>query len=197
MAITSRADYPNNFCCDCGQKGCVMRHRGPLVPDQKPHSFCVLCWFKRQGYYMINNIAKPLPENHVCKYGGTKWNALADVQSLYRRWAGAILKMKPRNIKCAVCGGQTGRFHKDRRLASCKHCNLARCGRCGDTLMIKYSIPAQFVDLFEWVVPKKILEYILEARQFCRCEKCGWKYPFKRDIFRYIFWELKAVFSKP
>ena len=67
MAYTSRDDYPNDFCCDCGNQGCVMYHWGPLVPDGKPHFFCLECWLTRQGHFMIKNEAKPLPDNHICK----------------------------------------------------------------------------------------------------------------------------------
>jgi hypothetical protein len=73
-ADTSRGDYPNDFCCECGVLGCVIRHWGPKVPrepQEKKHSFCYDCWDKRREHYYNNyneeNPAKPLPENHVCK----------------------------------------------------------------------------------------------------------------------------------
>ncbi len=68
MPDTSRGDYPNDFCCDCGEKGCEFRNWGPIVPDGKKHSFCADCFNERRGYYYRNNhTPKPLPENHVCK----------------------------------------------------------------------------------------------------------------------------------
>ena len=66
MPDTSRGDYPDNFCCDCGEKGCEFCNWGPIVPDGKPHYFCNDCFIKRRDYYHLNNAAKPLPESHNC-----------------------------------------------------------------------------------------------------------------------------------
>lgn len=67
MPDTSRGDYPDNLCCDCGQKGCEFRHWGPLVPDGRRHNFCASCYLsRREHFYTNNHVAKPLPDNHVC-----------------------------------------------------------------------------------------------------------------------------------
>lgn len=98
------------------------------------------------------------------------------------------------------CGGSNtkiSRCPRDRRLAFCWYCNVPLCGRCGSTLTARYPGRKPWEDLLEWIVPKKILEFMLKARHFYRCEKCGRQYPFKRDILRYIFWEVRALFLRP
>jgi hypothetical protein len=47
MADTERGDFPNEICSDCGEKGCIFKHWGPLVPEGKIGSFCGYCWTRR------------------------------------------------------------------------------------------------------------------------------------------------------
>ena len=67
MADTSRGDYPNRVCCDCDRAGCEFSHWGRLVPDKKRHYFCGYDWEERREYYYKNGVAKPFPDNHICK----------------------------------------------------------------------------------------------------------------------------------
>lgn len=47
MPDTIRGDFPDTICSDCGEKGCVFRHWGPLVPEGKVGDFCGYCWTRR------------------------------------------------------------------------------------------------------------------------------------------------------
>lgn len=48
MADTTRGDFRDLICSDCGEKGCTFRHWGPLVPKGEIGSFCWFCWEQRQ-----------------------------------------------------------------------------------------------------------------------------------------------------
>jgi len=56
MADTTRGDFPEAICSDCGKKGCCFKHWGPRVPNGKLGSFCWFCWGGRQTF----NSGKPL-----------------------------------------------------------------------------------------------------------------------------------------
>ena len=100
-------------------------------------------------------------------------------------------------MNCALCKKVMLCWYEDRRLKCCSRCNIQRCGRCGEVLIASFYPTGRLVHFFEdWIFPKKIMEFIANARPFWRCEKCGRKYPKKRDIFLYIFWELHALFSR-
>ena len=47
MPDTMRGDFPDEICSDCGEKGCVFKHWGPLVPEEDMGSFCGYCWTRR------------------------------------------------------------------------------------------------------------------------------------------------------
>ena len=52
MADTSRGDYPNELCSDCGEKGNVyIKHWGPCVPEETKGAFCENCWGARVDEY--------------------------------------------------------------------------------------------------------------------------------------------------
>jgi len=45
---TSRGDYSNYWCSDCGRKGEVcIKHWGPIVPPGAIGAFCEDCWQAR------------------------------------------------------------------------------------------------------------------------------------------------------
>lgn len=54
MADTIRGDFPDTNCSDCGVKGCVISHSGPLVPPGQTGNFCAMCftirnWDSKKG----------------------------------------------------------------------------------------------------------------------------------------------------
>lgn len=61
MADTSRGDYPNIPCSDCGKVGEVfIRHWGPLVPRGAVGSFDGECWQARMDDYNQGRPIRPL-----------------------------------------------------------------------------------------------------------------------------------------
>ena len=62
MADTIRGDSPKTKCSDCGEKGTVFRHWGPLVPSGVVGDFCIECWGTRQDHYLDHGIPKPIGE---------------------------------------------------------------------------------------------------------------------------------------
>ena len=47
MADTSRGNFEDIRCSDCGEMGCVFQHWGPLVLDDEFGFFCWFCWTER------------------------------------------------------------------------------------------------------------------------------------------------------
>lgn len=60
MADTLRGDWPDSTCTDCGKKGVVFRHWGPLAPVGMLVTNCAECWRERVAYYEKNGTPKPL-----------------------------------------------------------------------------------------------------------------------------------------
>jgi len=60
MADTVLGEMPEATCSDCGTKGCVYRHWGPLVPRGKVGQFCIECWRKRVDHYNRHGSALPM-----------------------------------------------------------------------------------------------------------------------------------------
>lgn len=57
---TSRGNYPDEICSDCGEKGCTFKHWGPLVPEGETGVFCTFCWNEREDAHEKGEPAKPL-----------------------------------------------------------------------------------------------------------------------------------------
>lgn len=63
LADTSRGDYPDQKCSDCGVIGSVcLKHWGPLVPAGKVGYFDAQCWRARVDDYDQGKIPRPLNE---------------------------------------------------------------------------------------------------------------------------------------
>ena len=64
MADTIRGNFPDSICTDCGKKGCLFFHCGPLVPPDSSgmKGFCGPCWDTRQEYYLKNGKPMPIPD---------------------------------------------------------------------------------------------------------------------------------------
>jgi hypothetical protein len=60
MADTMRVNCPGEDCSDCGTKGVVIKHWGPLVRPGDVGSFCPECWTIRDESGKINENAEPL-----------------------------------------------------------------------------------------------------------------------------------------
>ena len=61
MPDTSRGDYPEIPCSDCGAVGEVcFRHWGPLVPKGVVGSFDLECWRARMDDYNHGRSIRPL-----------------------------------------------------------------------------------------------------------------------------------------
>ena len=56
MADTMRGDWPSEECSDCGTKGVVFKHWGPLVKPGDVGQFCGECWVLRDQ----NSTVQPL-----------------------------------------------------------------------------------------------------------------------------------------
>lgn len=48
MHDTEIGNFPDEICSDCGEKGVIFKHSGPLVPQGQTGFFCAFCWLKRQ-----------------------------------------------------------------------------------------------------------------------------------------------------
>ena len=53
---------------------------------------------------------------------------------------------------------------------------------------------SNYEDIAEWVIPKKILEFLIKLSRPFLCGQCGRKFPYKSDFARYIFWELRVLY---
>ncbi|MDD4930937.1 MAG: hypothetical protein PHG66_02135 [Candidatus Colwellbacteria bacterium] len=51
MGDTTRGWFPKTECSDCGDKGCIIHHNGPLVPSGDSGSFCRSCALVRKEDY--------------------------------------------------------------------------------------------------------------------------------------------------
>lgn len=63
MADTVRGDFSNEECSDCGKKGCVVKHWGPLVPPGEVAYLCDPCLSLRNNSYEKGEDPKPLGAN--------------------------------------------------------------------------------------------------------------------------------------
>ena len=36
--------------------------------------------------------------------------------------------------------------------------------------------------------------FIMEIHEIRRCERCGQRYPLKREILKYLFWEIRFLY---
>jgi len=61
VADTVRGDFPDSICADCGAKGCVFKHWGPLVvPFGERASFCGACFSTRHEDRNFGRSMRPL-----------------------------------------------------------------------------------------------------------------------------------------
>lgn len=63
MGDTVRGDFSDKICSDCGEKGCVFKHRsddGALMKKGAFANFCVFCWVERNEAYSRGEEPKPL-----------------------------------------------------------------------------------------------------------------------------------------
>ena len=60
MADTIRGNFPDEECSDCGKKGCVVKHWGPLVPPGEVAFLCVTCLHLRSESSKKKEEPKPL-----------------------------------------------------------------------------------------------------------------------------------------
>ncbi|HXK31977.1 MAG TPA: hypothetical protein VJ378_00675 [Candidatus Paceibacterota bacterium] len=60
MADTQRGGLEDVNCSDCGEKGCVFKHWGDLVPEGKIGYFCWFCWKVRDEASGRGGTPKPL-----------------------------------------------------------------------------------------------------------------------------------------
>lgn len=67
MADTIRGDFPNAV-CECGAKGCIVRHWGPLVPKGAARDLCADTYRERVRYYEAHGTA--MPDELVTKVDG-------------------------------------------------------------------------------------------------------------------------------
>jgi hypothetical protein len=89
MVDTIRGWNENATCSDCGAKGTLFKHWGPLVPNGKPMQLCSLCWMQRTAYYKHHGVAKPASG---CKHPkvtpefSSTLAALSTVEQIRERW---------------------------------------------------------------------------------------------------------------
>lgn len=60
MADTVRGDMPDAICVDCGVRGCMFSHNGPLVNNQSWKTFCGLCFSTRGKDYHAGRLMRPI-----------------------------------------------------------------------------------------------------------------------------------------
>lgn len=63
MGDTVLGGFSEVHCDDCGKKGCMYKHWGPLVPPGMVLTVCLECWHNRQHYYNEHGVAKPHERN--------------------------------------------------------------------------------------------------------------------------------------
>lgn len=83
IADTIRGSFPEKICSDCGKKGCMFSHWGPLVPKGESGSFCWFCWSLRQTV----NRRKPLgikPPGEAKELQKTSLKITTENGSVYR-----------------------------------------------------------------------------------------------------------------
>lgn len=66
MADTVRGDFPDAYCSDCGRKGCILSHWGPLVPNGKTGYFCASCFRQRAEDGRVGKEPAPLRIEIMC-----------------------------------------------------------------------------------------------------------------------------------
>ena len=89
------------------------------------------------------------------------------------------------------CNTEMLSSHLDSRFVFCERCHVKRCGYCGGVLTIKFR-KSRYQDIAEWVVPKKVSEFLIQISRSFICSKCGRRFPYKSDFIRYIFWEIRV-----
>lgn len=60
MADTVLGYWEDRSCDDCGDKGTVAMHSGPMSPDGQWYHFCADCWSTRVKAYHRNEPPQPI-----------------------------------------------------------------------------------------------------------------------------------------
>ena len=83
IADTIKGSFPEKICSDCGKKGCLFIHWGPLVPSGESGTFCPLCMSFRQSV----NMKKPLgvkPPGEAEEFKNSSLKIETENGSIYR-----------------------------------------------------------------------------------------------------------------
>ena len=125
MADTMLGDFPELICSDCGEKGCIYKHWGPLVPKGEIGTFCSFCWGvrdKRGDRHPLGVQPPGIPE----EFTGRNLEVTTESGSIY------LLNRTAEKDECSVSRQEDLPFSTARVLCLCVGESLAFKMRDGD-----------------------------------------------------------------
>ena len=139
MVDTVLGAFADKACSDCGEKGCVVVHNGPLVPKGKIGHFCAFCWQERNKCFEKGETQKPLgvkPPGVPKEFLNTPIKAVTKTGSIYE--FGKPNKRGERTVSCIT---------KTFEFTTCR----IICLRVGRELYFKALDSPDPDDLYGWI----------------------------------------------